>query len=986
VVTAIFDPATGDIPLPSDLVLLDPASLSLPAAQKELLTVFKTQGGFPNDQEVAVTISFARDLINADGSTTRVAPTIDPASFTPNSFFVFGVTSGGAVMGEIEVDPIQAGDLASGPSADGHGTVTTLTLHHKGRAPWAPGQYAVLVRGGTSGVKTVEGDPVWASQVFFLVAQGQDMTKPENLMLLQAQTGSHDMALALATQLNMIIAAYQPAYAACDTRFPHQELAALAGFTVAPAQTQVDLDPGRGLVPLPIDLLRDPRPASSSCAECGKLTPLAACTLAQGTLDANGQCSSAAAAGFAALDGFSTTAPVLAPTNDLVQAATVTATTYRLYDLTDPAAPVLVDPATYLIEPSEFTSSGLSPVVASQPVGATAVDATSPFRTRPLKDDTSYAVVITTGVKDKTGKPLKRGTVANVLLFDNPLVDGAGHSQLLGIDDATAYALEVMRQQLLPVRAALAAASPAVPTGDIAMAYTFKTQSILGVATQLAALPYQMAATPATANMALPGPVSVSTPAAAFNAYGVAPVVPSANIDEVIETDIVTYNLLDPLTGAFNPAQIAFEPIHVMITTPKAAAAPLCAGAMAPFGAQGVRCAPLMVFRHGLGGGRAQMLLAADTFAARGMVTVAIDAAKHGDRAYCTTGSTNQCLPGSTCQAVPGFGTQGDSTIPGRCTAGTTNGDGFPARSPVAGGTCPLGPYTCGIPVFSSNYVISANFFRTRDTFRQDIIDQSQLILALAFAPGGLPPTGHSVFDHMIGRGVVIDPQKVYYSGQSMGAIQGAMDVAANPRISKAVLNVGGGTLVDIFTTSPAFSSGVNALLAGMGISPGTSQYLQFLAVAKLILDPADPVNFAGHLTASTLPNLLPPLGGNTDGSVPQAAKQVLTQAALCDQTVPNTWSYVLDGNAGTGPLPVSPSFGAPGTFQLFAKAGTGLPSVQAAIQACGAPTGYVAANAVSHGFFLDWSWDPDFTLQAQSDAAAFVVSDTLPSSLVVLP
>jgi len=289
--------------------------------------------------------------------------------------------------------------------------------------------------------------------------------------------------------------------------------------------------------------------------------------------------------------------------------------------------------------------------------------------------------------------------------------------------------LEVMRQDL---KALITSAS--IDKSTIAMAYTFKTQSILGVATQLAALPYQMAATPATANMALPGPISVSTPAAAFNAYGVAPVIPSSNIDEVIETDIVTYNLLDPLTGAFNPAQVAFEPIHVMITTPRAAAAPLCAGAMAPFGAQGVRCAPLMVFRHGLGGGRAQMLLAADTFAARGMVTVAIDAAKHGDRAYCTTGSTNQCLAG-TCQAVPGFTNQGDSTVPGRCTSGATNGDGFAARNPVAGGACPLGPYTCGIPVFSSNYVISANFFRTRDTFRQDLIDQSQLILVTGFVP-----------------------------------------------------------------------------------------------------------------------------------------------------------------------------------------------------------------------------------------------------------
>ena len=60
----------------------------------------------------------------------------------------------------------------------------------------------------------------------------------------------------------------------------------------------------------------------------------------------------------------------------------------------------------------------------------------------------------------------------------------------------------------------------------------------------------------------------------------------------------------------------------------------------------------------------------------------------------------------------------------------------------------------------SSNYLVSANFFRTRDTFRQDMIDQSQLVRAVAFAPTGAPPTGHNLFDHMIATGVIIDPTK----------------------------------------------------------------------------------------------------------------------------------------------------------------------------------------------------------------------------------
>jgi hypothetical protein len=991
VVSALFDPATGEIPLPNDLVLQSPATLPLPAAEKELLGLFATPArfGFPNDQEVAVTVSFARDQINADGSLTRVAPAIDPASFTPSSFFVFGVTSNGTVRGEIPMDPIAPGDLVIGPGASG-GQVTTLTLHHKGRTPWAPGSYAVLIRGGANGVKTMDGEPVYASPVFFLVAQGQDMTRRENLILLQAQSPSYDAALALAQQLNAIIQGYQPAYAACDLRFPHQELASLVGFTVAPAQTQVDLDPGRGLVPLPIDLLRDPRPVDTRsppptdfCAACGHLTPLAACTLAAGTFDpATQTCSSAASAGFSALDGFSTTAPLLAPTNDLVDATSVTSASYKLYDLTVPSAPVLVDPSTYLIEPVEFTSSGFSPVVASQPVGATAADASSPFRSKPLKDNTSYAVVITTGVKDKTGAPLGRGTVGSILLFDNPLSVG-GVSQLTGIDDATAYALEAMRLQLLPVRTALAAATPAVPKASIAMAYTFKTQSFKQQAVQLGALPYTMA--PASA---LPGAVTSLTPAAAFAKYGVdATAVPSSNIAELLETTITTFNLLDLATGAFHAGAPVDETIKVLIAVPKTA--PPCTGAMAPFGT----CAPMMVFRHGLGGGRVDMLTVADTYAAKGMVTVSIDAAKHGDRSFCAKGDTTisvgggtfpVCADGAACVSPLPAGAQGDAKPPGTCTAGFTT---YPVSQ-----ACLLDPAGCGwtgangIPLASSSFLVTANFFRTRDTLRQDIIDQSQLIRAIAFAPSGLPPTGNTVFDQMVASGRVIDPAQVYYSGQSMGAIQGTVDVAANPRITRAALNVGGGTLVDIFTTSPAFVSGVDALLAGMGISHGTSQYLQFLAVAKLILDPADPINYAVNLTTSPLPNLLPPLGGATDGSVPQAPKRILTQVALCDQTVPNTWSYVLAGNAGTSPLPVAPTFGLPGTFQLFAMSDGNPSTIPAAIQACGVP-GATTGHAVEHGFFTDWTFSPGATLKAQQDAADFVLSSSfLPASLVVIP
>ncbi|TMB11154.1 MAG: hypothetical protein E6J65_27240 [Deltaproteobacteria bacterium] len=722
---------------------------------------------------------------------------------------------------------------------------------------------------------------------------------------------------------------------------------------------------------------------STSCSACGKLTPLAACTFAQGTLDAQGVCRDskgnvdAAAVGFAAIDGFSTTGMILAQTSDLIAARTVTPSTVQLWEVPASGSPVKVDLNTYISEPCEVTSScdpnvttALSPVIALQPAGATALDNSgspvpSVFRTRPLKDKTDYAVVISDGVRDKTDKAISRSTVARILQFTNPLSVG-GKSQLIGIDDATAGALEAMRLKIAPVVAASGFA-----TDHVAIAYTFHTQSILSTAVQLGALPYSK--DPSTA---LPAAPTALTVANAFAKYGVGSTVANTgNVAEVLETTITTFNLIDPANGAFNQTgATANETINVLIAYPDAATVtfPACPAALAPFGK---KCSPLVVFRHGIGRGRADILTVADTLAGKGFTVVAIDAAKHGDRSFCVSGQTNvtgttlpQCAGGGTCNAIPGTQGQADANPPGTCSAGFT----YQAVSPA----CNLNPASCGpwtgaqgIPVVSSSFLISANFFRTRDTFRQDIIDQSQLVRAIAFVPSGPPPTAHPLFDHLFGKGVIIDPGQVFFVGQSLGAIQGTLDVAANPRVSTAVLNVGGGTLVDVFTTSPAFSASTNTLLASLGIQAGAnSDYLKFLVVAKTVLDPADPVNFAGHLTdpATTLPNLL----ADPNGSVRQSAKQVLTQVAFCDQTVPNPWNYILDSTAGTGPFPGFPGFGGPGTFQLFFK-GSATPSTLAS---CPTPSS-TSTNAIPHGFFTAWTAGATAqTAQAQSDAAAFLV------------
>jgi hypothetical protein len=966
VVTAVFDPTSAQIPLPNDLAVppfndpnsvcpadaVAPAGTTRKCAQSELLSSFAL--GFPNDQEVAITIDFSQTNFDADGKPSQVAPALDLSSFTPSTFFVANTSA--TTAGEVLLDPIAPTDYKT---FSDHGT---LTLHHQNHLPWAPGSYTVVVRGGPDGVKTTDKVGVTPSQTFYLVEQGLDMTDPKNLGLLKAQAGSTDKAIALGQQLNLLIGLYKAAvFPVADTRFPHQQLAIAATFTVAPAVTNVSVDPARGLAPLPIDLLRDPRAPSATDPTAGKLTALAACTLAGSSLAADGNCATATAtataAGFKALDGFSTTGAILAPTSDLVQISTVTSSSLQLYDLTDPAHPALVPPQTLILEPCEFASAcsptAVSPVIAIQPAGATAGDPSSVFRTKPLKDNTDYAVVATTDIHDKAGKPIGPGTVARVLQFKNPVIVG-GKSALIGIDDATATSLEKMRLQLAPVLAVVAD-----PT-KVAMAYTFHTQTILDQANGLAALPYQR-----DAASAQPGAIGAETsPAAIVEKFGGTGIVQTDNIDEILETDIKTFNALDPATGAFiaNPLTAPEETIHVLIATPLPAnVTNLCGPNNTP-----PKCAPLMVFRHGLGRGRADMLLIANNFAAAGMVTVAIDAAKHGDRSFCTSGpasATSGCNGGAACTTQLPPGAQGDAQPPGTCGAA-----GFVKKG--LNKAFVTDANHDGIPLASANYLITANFFRTRDTLRQDLIDESQLIRAIAFDPTS---TGtNTVFTHMTTRnGLFIDPKTIYFSGQSLGSIQGTMDVATNPRISKAAFNVGGGTTVDIFTNAPAFAAGTNALLAGLGIDKASNPagFLQFLVVAKTILDPADPINFAGHLTdpTKTLPDLL------HGGTTLQAPKKILTQVAYCDDTVPNPFNLVHSSNIGVGPLPTGGTFfdgsgGGKGTFQLFVGAGFDPSKFK---DPCTATT----TGTVPHGFLLI---APTGSLgeKAQNAIASFVTTD----------
>lgn len=956
------------LPQPSDLALQ--AAPLLPAsAQKELLQALAAAGGFPSDQEVTITIPVRAVQFTGGAYVAAPVPDVDTTTVAANAL-VLKVDGASAVAVPFEV-------AGYAKTADGLvGTITLRKQDEAGSRRWAPGRYVVALRGGASGVKTTGGLPLDPDQAIALVSANRDLSQHENQPpggLSAAQVQSLEglratfanplpwcnmaagwlpvtSAAAAAACTTVPVAPSQSAFAAVSAHFPLAEVASIQTFSVAPAHPVVLIDAGSGVAPLPIDLLR---------------------TGAGGTI-ANNPAFGPAAAGLTTLDGFSTTAMMLAQTSAPIDAATVTGANVFLYKL-DAAggAPTrlldVVEAATiragggtatpaFLAEPPPITQAcpipsgkcsaaiGLQPAVGVPLAGPLAALGT--VYVPPLQQATSYAVVVTNRVKSATQQPLARSTVAKILLGTQGALYAGGNSLLAGVDAATAQALQTMRAELAPVLAALPAGTTAA---DVATAYTFRTQSIAQTALRLSAAPYSIEATTTQA---------IFTPDAAPTALTVPPTVPTTGVAGFYDVQFKSVDAIDKSTGALRPTLAAdlasatvlptlLTELHALVAVPDAAAVPLCPSPPFPAGA---RCAKLVVFGHGLNGSKEHMLAVAASLAARGFVAAAIDFPLHGSRNWC--GASTDCVmpdgtTSGTCTPFTGGAGQGDAVPPGLCTGGST-----PRVFSAPGVNVP------------SRYFLSANFFRMRDAFRQNLLDVSALTLALS-RPPTMPTPAANPFSAVLPAGVVVDPREVYYEGLSLGSIAGTSVMAANPRITRGALTVGGGTFVDIGITSAAFKPDLAPLFSALLHVPSFSfdmvdasnpafnatvaaGFLKLVNVAKWVMDPGDPINYALHVAAAPLPNLL----ADSTGATPQAAKDVLGMIAQGDTVVPNAANELLYNLIG-GPI-----IGGPITVYHSTSAANG---------------------AVPHSMLATSG-------TVQNDAATYLLDLTAPPSSVALP
>jgi len=239
------------------------------------------------------------------------------------------------------------------------------------------------------------------------------------------------------------------------------------------------------------------------------------------------------------------------------------------------------------------------------------------------------------------------------------------------------------------------------------------------------------------------------------------------------------------------PQLVAIEPIPITFILP-AAAAP----------ANGY---PVVVYGHGLGASRDQLLSFAEPLTSQGYAVVGIDMVGHGSRYSPTDRRANMA------SQVPEF------------TGVAALADGF---GDTTGQTTQFG--------FFEGF---QNVAGVRDAIRQSALDISRVIQLLR---GGVTLPG----------GARLDPERLSYLGESFGTVVGTVLAAIEPDVDLYVLDVPGGGILDlILPNSPEISELAVPLVETL-YNPRTrlDRWNPLIGLFQATIDGGDPLTYAPHI------------------------------------------------------------------------------------------------------------------------------------------
>lgn len=464
---------------------------------------------------------------------------------------------------------------------------------------------------------------------------------------------------------------------------------------------------------------------------------------------------------------------------------------------------------------------------------------------RPLEPATAHVLVLTSSLTDTRGRVVRPMMPGILAMLEAPIFEG-GASRIGTVDAESAARVEPVRQALTAALGLLDETG-VLPRAEVTAAWPFRTMSIVEPmraardAAELAAMP------------ADPFEIEERSPLSAIADFPLAALT-MLRVDKVLEGKLLVPDFLDPTTRS-RRRDGRFEPraLHFTMTIPSSAEhdEPL----------------KVAIFGHGLMAERHFVLAVADALAGEGYAVIGIDFPYHGERTHCVW-SGPQCIVNPLDQA-------GDMICPNPCAGGTTCApDGRCVDNGGVGNNLSNWPLVNYPQASGGAFLDVDNMSGTRDHFYQSVTDLSTLLRSLREG------------DWRAAIGYEIDPE-VGYMGQSLGGIMGALFTAAHPDVSRAVLNVPGADLIELFRTSTMFAPHMDAFLARERIEPGSEKHERVLNVARWLMDPVDPQCFAPFLLQRSIE------GGAL------APRTLLIQMATLDLIIPNAQTELLERLSG---------------------------------------------------------------------------------------
>lgn len=266
---------------------------------------------------------------------------------------------------------------------------------------------------------------------------------------------------------------------------------------------------------------------------------------------------------------------------------------------------------------------------------------------------------------------------------------------------------------------------------------------------------------------------------------------------------------------------------------------------------------PIVIVQHGLGGSREYLLSLANRFASKGWMAVAIDSVTFGAR---TPDAKYRVDATSDYVTAPGATYKG--------------GDGISDRvNNERGGSF---DFFGGLK----------NLLALRDQLRQAELDTFQVVKLLRSGPDLAPLTT------VAGSAARIDPERIAYVGDSLGAIEGAVAAALDPRVKAWTFNVGGGGIIsEAAAHGPAINSNL-ALAGAVNFGFGAALYTEahpVVVIGQTLIEAGDPIAYAQNLVTAPAPY----------AGAPSRPRNILQIEVVFDELVANEANESLARAAG---------------------------------------------------------------------------------------